>query len=458
MNEELLALSPLDGRYARETAPLREFFSEAAYIRGRARLEIAYLIALSQDAKLIRPLTQNELEFLNNLSADFSLEDAKQVKGLERITRHDVKAIENFLRERLSRTSLSATVPWLHFGLTSEDLNLTAQAIALRDARDQVILPALDKIITQLTDFAYRYRSTPMLARTHGQPAVPTTFGKELVVFVARLVKQREKLASHKFASKWSGAVGNYNAMVAALPDADWPSFSENFLRGLGLEPAQASTQLIPYDNWLEYFQALQLTNGILLDLCQDMWRYISDDYLKLRVVTGEVGSSTMPQKVNPIDFENAEGNLGLANALFEGYVRKLSVSRLQRDLSDSTVRRSFGESLGHTLVAWTSIARGLDRVDPNEAGMRSDLEAHWEVIAEGAQTILRAADIPSAYEQLKSLTRGKEITQASYAEWVDSLRVDESVKSKLHSLSPLTYIGLAEEIVEQVVTGDKQR
>ena len=458
MNEELLALSPLDGRYARETAPLREFFSESAYIRGRAQLEIAYLIALSQDAKLIRPLTQNELEFLNNLSADFSLEDAKQVKGLEQTTRHDVKAIENFLRERLSRTSLSATVPWLHFGLTSEDLNLTAQAIALRDARDQVILPALDKIITQLTDFAYRYKSTPMLARTHGQPAVPTTFGKELVVFVARLVKQREKLASHKFASKWSGAVGNYNAMVAALPDVDWPSFSENFLRGLGLEPAQASTQLIPYDNWLEYFQALQLTNGILLDLCQDMWRYISDDYLKLRVVTGEVGSSTMPQKVNPIDFENAEGNLGLANALFEGYERKLSVSRLQRDLSDSTVRRSFGESLGHTLVAWTSIARGLDRVDPNEAGMRSDLEAHWEVIAEGAQTILRAADIPSAYEQLKSLTRGKEITQASYAEWVDSLRVDESVKSKLHSLSPLTYIGLAEEIVEQVVTGDKRR
>jgi adenylosuccinate lyase len=453
VNEELLALSPLDGRYARETAPLREFFSEFAYIRGRAQLEIAYLIALSQDARLIPPFSQDELDFLNNLSADFSLEDAEQVKDLERTTRHDVKAIENFLRERLSRTSLSATVSWLHFGLTSEDLNLTSQAVALRNSRDQIILPALDQIIAQLTNFARRYQSTPMLARTHGQPAVPTTFGKEMAVFVARLAKQREKLASHTFEAKWSGAVGNYNAMATALPDVDWPSFSENFLRNLGLEPAQASTQLIPYDNWLEYFQRLQLTNGILLDLCQDIWRYISDDYLKLRMVSGEVGSSTMPQKVNPIDFENAEGNLGLANALFEGYVRKLPISRLQRDLSDSTVRRSFGEALGHTLVAWTSIARGLDRVEADEAGMRSELEAHWEVIAEGAQTILRAANVPSAYEQLKSLTRGKGITQESYGEWVDSLAVDESVKSQLRALSPLTYIGLAEEITESNVS-----
>ena len=359
MNEELLALTSIDGRYARETAPLREFFSEFAYIRGRTRLEIAYLIALSQDAGLIRPFSQDELDLLHNLSTNFSPGAAGQVKELEQTTRHDVKAIENFLRTRLARTSLADTVSWLHFGLTSEDVNLSAQAISLRNARDEVLLPALDKLITQLTDFARRYKSTPMLARTHGQLAVPTTFGKEMVVFVVRLAKQREKLANHNFEAKWSGAVGNYNAMVAALPDVDWPSFSENFLRSLGLEPAQVSTQLIPYDNWLEYFQILQLVNGILLDLCQDMWRYISDDYLKLRAVTGEVGSSTMPQKVNPIDFENAEGNLGLANALFEGYVRKLPVSRLQRDLSDSTVRRSFGESLGHMLVAWTSIARG---------------------------------------------------------------------------------------------------
>jgi len=458
VEEELMALTPLDGRYARETAPLREFFSEFAYVRGRARLEVAYLIALSQEAGLIRPLSQDELDLLNKLSADFSLEDAEQVKNLERTARHDVKAIENFLHTRLLQTSLAATVSWLHFGLTSEDVNLTAQAIALRDSRDNVILPTLGKIIAQLTDFARRYKSTPMLARTHGLPAVPTTFGKEMVIFLARLAKQREKLASHTFESKWNGAVGNYNAMTVALPDVDWPAFSENFLRGFGLEPAQANTQLIPFENWLEYFQILQLTNGILLDLCQDMWRYISDNYLKLRVVTGEVGSSTMPQKVNPIDFENAEGNLGLANAFFEQYIRKLPVSRLQRDLSDSTVRRSFGTALGHTLVAWTSISRGLERVEANEAGMRSNLEAHWEMVAEGAQTILRAADIPSAYEQLKSLTRGKEITRESYQAWVEALDVNENIKSKLRSLSPLTYIGLAEEIVKRVLTTDEHR
>ena len=453
VNEELLALTPLDGRYARDTAPLREHFSEFAYLRGRARLEIAYLIALSQEVKLIRPLSQDELDFLKNLSVNFSLEDAEGVKDIEQTTRHDVKAIENFLRKRLSQTSLADTVSWLHFGLTSEDVNLTAQAISLRNARDQTLLPALDKIIAQTADFARRYKSTPMLARTHGQPAVPTTFGKEMAVFLARLAKQREKLSGHTFEAKWSGAVGNYNAMVAALPNIDWPTFSGTFLRRQGLEPAQISTQLIPYDNWLEYFQILQLINGILLDLCQDMWRYISDDYLKLRAMTGEVGSSTMPQKVNPINFENAEGNLGLANALFEQYIRKLPASRLQRDLSDSTVRRSFGESLGHTLVAWTSLAQGMDRVEANEAGMWSALEAYWKIIAEGAQTILRAANIPSAYEQLKSLTRGMEITQKNYQDWVEALEVDETVKSKLRSLSPFTYIGLAEDITESNVS-----
>ncbi len=454
----LLALTSLDGRYSETVEPLRDFFSEFAYLRGRARLELRYLIALSRDAGLVRELSIDEIHLIEKLAMDFSLADAKEIKKLEQTTRHDVKATEIFLQTRLSRTSLADTVSWLHFGLTSEDVNLTAQAIALRDARDRVMLPALDKIIAQLTDFARRYKSTHMLARTHGQPAIPTTFGKEMAVFVARLRKQHDRLSSHKFESKWSGAVGNYNALVAGAPHVDWPSFSENFLRELGLEPAQASTQLIPYDNWLEYFQILQLINGILLDLCQDMWRYISDDYLKLRVVTGEVGSSTMPQKVNPIDFENAEGNLGLANALFEQYVRKLPVSRLQRDLSDSTVRRSFGAALGHTLIAWTSITRGLERVEANEAGLRSGLEAHWEVVAEGAQTILRAANAPSAYEQLKSLTRGKKITQESFRQWIESLEVDGNVKTKLRTLSPLTYIGLADDIVEQVLNHGEHR
>jgi adenylosuccinate lyase len=453
----LLALTSIDGRYARETQALRDFFSEFAYLRGRARLEIQYLIFLSRDTELVRQLTNNETGILEHLAADFSLGDAREIKELEGTIRHDVKAIENYLGTRLSRTSLADTIPWLHFGLTSEDVNLTAQAVALRDARDRVMLPALEEVIAQLVELARRYKSTPMLARTHGQPAVPTTFGKEMVFFVARLNKQHEKLANHRFESKWSGAVGNYNALVAGAPNIDWLTFSENFLRGLGLEPAQASTQLIPYDNWLEYFQTLQRINGILLDLCQDMWRYISDEYLKLKVIPGEVGSSTMPQKVNPVDFENAEGNLGLANALFEQYARKLPVSRLQRDLSDSTVRRSFGAALGHTLVAWTSLARGLDRVEADEAGLRSVLEAHWEVVAEGAQTILRAANIPSAYEQLKSLTRGKEITQENYRRWIASLDVDESIKSNLRSLSPLAYVGLAEDIVEKMINTKRE-
>lgn len=454
---DLLALTPLDGRYAGVTEPLRAYFSEFAYLRERTRLEIRYLIALSEDAGLVRKLTEAETSLLEKMADEFSLDDAIEIKDLEKTTRHDVKAIENFLRARLARTSLADTVPWLHFGLTSEDLNLTAQALALREARDRVMLPTLDSLLDQLAEMARRYQSTPMLARTHGQPAVPTTFGKEIAVFVARLTKQRDKLFTHIFEAKWSGAVGNYNAMVSGAPHVDWPAFSENFLQGLGLEPAQASTQLIPFDNWLEYFQILQLINGIFLDLCQDMWRYISDDYLKLKVVSGEVGSSTMPQKVNPIDFENAEGNLGLANALFEQYVHKLPVSRLQRDLSDSTVRRSFGTAFGHTLVAWTSIARGLERVEGNEAAMRSALEAHWEVVAEGAQTILRAANIPSAYEQLKSLTHGKEITQESYQAWIEQLEVDESVKAKLQSLSPLSYIGLAEEIAEKVINTKRE-
>jgi len=364
--------------------------------------------------------------------------------------------VERYLRARLEATSLADVVSWLHFGLTSEDVNLTVQALALLRARDEVLLPALEGILALLEDLARRYKAAPMLARTHGQPAVPTTFGREMAVFLARLDEQRRRLAAHRFEAKWSGAVGNYNAMIAGAPDVDWLAFSARFLRRLGLEPAPISTQIIPYENWLEYFQIIQRVNGVLLDLCRDMWRYISEDLLKLRVVAGEVGSSTMPQKVNPIDFENAEGNLGLANALFEHYARKMPVSRLQRDLSDSTVRRSFGEALGHTLVAWRSVARGLGRVEPREAHMRAELEAHWEVVTEGAQTILRAANIPSAYEQLKSLARGKAFTRRDFQAWVAALDVAPSVKARLSELSPLTYLGLAEELVERVLSRRK--
>ncbi|MBI5029414.1 MAG: adenylosuccinate lyase [Chloroflexi bacterium] len=446
------ALSPLDDRYARETAPLREFFSEFALIRLRVRVEIDYLITLSRLTHLVRPLTDSELQLLQSLKSNFSADDARAVKAHEQTTRHDVKAIEYFLRDRLATTSLADIIGWLHFGLTSEDINLIAQAIALRYSRNEVLLPALEKIIAQLTTLARQYKSTPMLARTHGQPAVPTTLGKEFAVFLARLKKQIAILRVHRFETKLAGAVGNFNALVAAAPHIDWPAFSENFIRAYDLEPNLITTQLVPYDNWVRYFDTLRLTNSVLINFTQDVWRYISDDYLKSRAVAGEVGSSTMPQKVNPIDFENAEGNLGIANALFEHYARKLTVSRLQRDLSDSTVRRTFGVPLGHSLLAYTNLARGLDRIDANEQAMRADLESHWDVVAEGAQTILRAAGVRDAYEQLKSLTRGKSITEQSFAEWIDQLTVDESVKAQLRSLSPFTYLGLAEKIVERIL------
>ncbi len=454
-DETLDALSPLDGRYARETKPLKDYFSESAYLHQRARVEIEYLLALSHATNLVRPFSDAEEQFLRALANDFSADAAREIKTLEHTTRHDVKAIEYYLRARLASTSLADVVEWLHFGLTSEDVNQIAQAIALRESRDAVLLPALDNLLSKLATLARQYADVPMLARTHGQPAVPTTLGKELVVFWVRLKKQSAILRAHRFEAKLTGAVGNFNAVVAAAPQVDWLDVSARFIRALGLEPNLVTTQLMSFDNWLRYFDALRLTNSILIDLAQDLWRYISDDYLKPRAVAGEVGSSTMPHKVNPIDFENAEGNLGLGNALFMHYGQKLAITRLQRDLSDSTVRRTFGVALGHTLLAWVNLLRGLERIDAAAEKMRADLESHWEVIAEGAQTILRAAGFPSAYESLKTLTRGKEITQTELNLWINGLEVDESIKQQLRILSPLTYIGLAKQLVERALSND---
>jgi len=452
MVDALESLSPLDGRYARETAALRGYFSELALVRDRVRIEIDYLIALSRDVHLVRPLTDHEISNLRSFISSFSLADARAIKEIEATTRHDVKAIENFLRARLADTSLADVTAWLHFGLTSEDVNLIAQALALHASRDQIILPALDEIIIRLAARARQSQSTPMLARTHGQPAVPTTLGKELAVFLARLQTQRAIVRAHRFEAKLTGAVGNFNALHAAAPQVDWLAFSARFIRAYSLEPNLVTTQLVPFDNWLRYFDALRLTNAILTDLAQDLWRYISDEYLKSRAVESEVGSSTMPHKVNPIDFENAEGNLGIANALFEQYARKLPISRLQRDLSDSTVRRTFGVALGHALVAYTNMARGLDRLAANAEKMRADLDAHWEIIAEGAQTILRAAGVPDAFDQLKSLTRGKSFSEREFRAWIETLGVAETVKARLRALTPSSYLGLAERIVEDTI------
>jgi adenylosuccinate lyase len=439
----LHALSPLDGRYKDETAPLRDYFSEFAYLRTRARLELDFLSALSKTG-LLRPLTDSERALLDG----FSDGDARQIQEYEKTTRHDVKAIEYFLREKLP----DELHQWIHFGLTSEDINNIAQAIALSDSRDQVLLPALDNVLTSLCGFAKKYRALPMLGRTHGQPALPTTLGKEIAVYIARLRKCREEFANHRFEAKLTGAIGNFNALHSTAPQVDWVSFSENFVHELGLESNVITTQILPYDNWVRYFDSLKLLNAILIDYTQDMWRYISDGFLKQAMIEGEVGSSTMPQKVNPIHFENAEGNLGIANALLSYYGQKLPVSRLQRDLSDSTVRRTFGVAFGHTLLAWINIGHGMSRIEADEEKIRGDLDSHWEVVSEGAQTILRASGRSDAYESLKSQTRGQVLDESTYGRWVEALDVDQATREKLMSLSPESYIGLAIQITDNVI------
>jgi adenylosuccinate lyase len=455
----LHALSPLDGRYENETSALRDFFSEFAYLRARTRLELDFLIALSKTGIFPADLLSGWQPDLQN----FTDEDALQIQEYEKTTRHDVKAIEYFLRDKfmesdnwLSNTQQQAArlqiIPWIHFGLTSEDINNIAQAIALRDSRDKVLLPALDNLINSLGNFARKNRALPFLARTHGQPAVPTTLGKEIAVYLARLIKCRAEMANHKFEAKLTGAIGNFNALQSAAPQVDWRSFSKEFIQGLDLEPNLVTTQILPYDNWVRYFDSIKLANTILIDYTQDIWRYISDGILKQKVVEGEVGSSTMPQKVNPIDFENAEGNLGIANALLTHYGQKLPISRLQRDLTDSTVRRTFGVTFGHTLLAWKNITRGMNRIDADEEKIKAELDSHWEVVSEGAQTILRAAGRSDAYESLKSQTQGRVLDESNYRLWVGTLDLDEETRGRLMSLSPQKYIGLAIQIVDEVI------
>ena len=445
-DNSLHALSALDGRYADATTPLRDYFSEFAYLRGRVRIELDYLSALSKTG-LITPLSDSVTRLLGEVTTNFSETDAASIRAFERETRHDVKAIEYFLREKLPAELL----PWLHFGLTSEDVNNIAQAVALRDSRDTILLPALDALLISFREFAIRHRAIPMLARTHGQPAVPTTLGKEFAVYLARLKKAREQIAAHRFEAKLTGAVGNFNALQSAAPEVDWLAFSQDFIHKYELVPNLVTNQILPYDNWVQYFDALRLANSILIDFAQDVWRYISDGLLKQAVVEGEVGSSTMPQKVNPIDFENAEGNLGVANAMFTHYAQKLTVSRLQRDLSDSTVRRTFGTALGHTLLAWKNLLRGMGRIAPDEQKLKAELETHWEVVSEGAQTILRAAGRSDAYESLKQQTRGRVLTEADYKSWCEALDVSEEVRIRLQSLSPETYLGLATQLVDHI-------
>ncbi len=452
--DALEAINPVDGRYRKNAEPLAEYFSEQALMRYRVLVECEYLIALAGSGlTALRHLSDAEKETLRRLASDLSLAGAEAIKATEVKTNHDVKAVEYFLKDKLEETSLADATEWVHFGLTSEDVNNLAYALMLRDALREVFAPVLCDIGKALDAFVEQYAGTPMLARTHGQPASPTTFGKEMKVFTARFRRQAEGVASHAISVKFSGATGNWNAHVAAYPDADWIGFSRKFVEGFNAEEDikltlnAMTTQIEPHDTYAELFDNIKRLNSVFMDLAEDLWRYISDGWVVQKPKEGEVGSSTMPHKVNPIDFENAEGNLGVANALFEFFSRKLPVSRLQRDLSDSTVERTFGAALAHSLVAYKSLLRGLGKIDVNEKAMREALAAHPEVIAEGIQTVLRAAGAEMPYEKLKDLTRGRDVNLEDIRSFIDSLDVAPEVKERLRKLTPENYTGLAEKL-----------
>jgi adenylosuccinate lyase len=449
----LAALSPLDGRYRRATEPLRELLSESGLIRERIRIEAHWLLHLAQAAPMLvgAGLSADVRAAAQGLAEHPPQDAAGRVKRIEARTNHDMKAVEYYVREVLhSAGATSANLELVHFGCTSEDINNLSYAKLLAAARI-IMLGAADELTSTLALSGQRYVDLPMLARTHGQPASPTTLGKEFANVVARLRRARRRLAAVEILGKWNGAVGNFNAHVAALPDLPWPQISQRFVESLGLVNNPLTTQIEPHDWIAEYCDALAAINVICVDLCRDIWGYVSLGYLRQKPVAGEVGSSTMPHKINPIDFENAEGNLGLANALLRHFADKLPVSRWQRDLTDSTVLRNVGVALGHTLVAWRSALRGLAKVEADPARIGADVNAAWEVLAEAIQTVLRAQGIPDGYELLKDFTRGRAIDGTSLSAFIESLPIAAAHKSRLQKMKPQDYVGLAAELARSV-------
>lgn len=460
--DQLETIGPVDGRYRRHTEQLAEFFSEKALIKHRIIVEIEYLIALSEHPDTdLRDLTDQEKSLLRGLS-NISTEDARivkdiEVKGYKDIapTNHDVKAVEYFIKDKLGATSLKECLEWIHFGLTSEDTNNIAYGLMLSSAIDKIIIPVLEQLFQKIEELARKYKNVPILARTHGQPASPTTFGKEFKVFSSRIKKQLDQLKNCEISVKLNGATGNYNAHYAAYPEVDWLEFTREFIerfnqgRKTKLKPNFVTTQIEPHDTYAELFDNIRRLNVILIGFDQDMWRYISDDWIKQRPVEGEVGSSTMPHKVNPIDFENSEGNLGIANALFEFSSTKLPISRLQRDLSDSTVERNFGVTLAHCLIAYKSTLKGLDKIDINENKVVEELEKHPQIISEAIQTVLRREGFPIPYEKLKELTRGREVKMIDLTIFIDNLDIPEKVKEELKRITPENYTGIARLLTE---------
>ena len=450
----LTALSPLDGRYASRVAPLRPLLSEFGLMHRRVQVEVEWFVALS-DAGFaeFKPLSEASRGLLRGLVARFSEADAQAIKDIEKTTNHDVKAVEYWMKSRFeAQPELKAAGEFVHFACTSEDINNTSHGLMLKAARQEVLLPTIDRIITKLTAMAHTLAATPMLARTHGQTASPTTVGKEIANVVARLRNARARIADVKLLAKMNGAVGNYNAHLSAWPDYDWQAFSQRVIeQQLGLSFNPYTIQIEPHDYMAELFDAITRTNTILIDWSRDVWGYVSLGYFKQRTKAGEIGSSTMPHKVNPIDFENAEGNFGLANALLTHLSQKLPISRMQRDLTDSTVLRNMGVALGYAVLGYDSLLKGLDKLEINEAQLAADLDKAWEVLAEPIQTVMRRYALPGAYERLKDLTRGKGITAEALAAFVDTLELPEAEKQRRRAMTPGSYTGMAEALARGI-------
>jgi adenylosuccinate lyase len=450
---KLRALSPTDGRYADKVGGLRDILSEYGLIRYRVLVEVRWLQWLADQPVVaeLPALSSVMKDVLNSIVDGFTTDDAERVKAIEATTNHDVKAVEYFIREKIgSGSETVALSEFIHFGCTSEDINNLAYALMLRAARDDVLHGSMREVAAKLRSMAADYAAIPMLSRTHGQTASPTTVGKEIANVVARLSRARKQFAAVRIRGKFNGAVGNFNAHLAAYPEADWAGISNGFVESLGLDPNTHTTQIEPHDWTAEYAHALVRYNTILTDLCRDLWGYVSLGYFRQRVAAGEVGSSTMPHKVNPIDFENAEGNLGLANALLDHFALKLPISRWQRDLTDSTVQRNFGVAIGYTLIALKSLLKGLGKLQADREAIARDIDNAWEVLAEPIQTVMRRYGVPEPYEKLKALTRGQTVTRERLQEFIGSLDIPEDAKSRLLKMTPSSYIGMAEALARQ--------
>jgi adenylosuccinate lyase len=454
-NARLTALSPLDGRYAGKVDALREHFGEFALIRQRVRVELAWLTALAAEPAIaeVRPFSDAATQEIATVGASFSTADAARVKAIEAKTNHDVKAVEYWLKERFAAVpEVHAVAEFIHFACTSEDINNLAYGIALHEARRDTLLPLLQSVASDLRAIAHRHADVAMLARTHGQPATPTTLGKEFANVYARLERQIATFAKLPIKGKMNGAVGNYNAHAIAYPDVEWEKVAARTVASFGLEFSPYTTQIEPHDGIAEYCDALARANTILIDLDRDVWGYVSLGYFRQRMREGEVGSSTMPHKVNPIDFENSEGNLGLANALLRHFAEKLPVSRWQRDLTDSTVLRNLGVAIGHAALGWSALRQGLGKLEADPARLAADLDANWEVLAEAIQTVMRRYGLPEPYEQLKALTRGRTgMTHESLRAFIETLELPKDAKARLLALTPATYVGLAPSLAKRV-------